>query len=305
MWFFKQKTFEDFFEKVPTEQKEQLLAFREKAAYKTICVNQTVWRYRKIGSGERTIILLPGGFTLADIWMKTAESFAPNATLIMPDAYARQEIYDIDQVCDTLLAMMDAEGVKKAIFIGVAAGGELAQAFLHKHPERVSHLVISHCDILGDTEAIHDLRTRNTLNFYNRTSEGMIRSFMLRPLEKDLPMDSDWRDFTIAYYRDSIKGLKKKMVLGYVKNSHAMKKKFEFMAARIRAWQGEMLFLASEDDNITLKSIPALKKMYPNAKVHRFAQGQNHVHLLYPQQVNQVIQDFLESAEKKESLNQV
>jgi pimeloyl-ACP methyl ester carboxylesterase len=298
MLFSKPKTFDQYFEKVPVEQKEQLLDFRERAAYVTIQSNQKTWQYRKIGSGDQAMVLLPGGFTLADIWMKTAEAFADTHRLLMPDAYARQEIYAVDQVCEAILAMMDAEAVTQAIFIGVAAGGELAQYFLHKHPERMSHLIISHCDTLGDIEAIHDLRTRNTLNFYNRTTEGMIRTFMLSPLEKNLPTDSDWRDFALAYYRESIQGLKKKMVQGYVKNSHAMKKNFEFMAARIRTWQGQLLYLASEDDNITLKSIAPLKKFYPAAKVHRFDQGQNHVHILYPDLVNQVIRDFLADTEK-------
>jgi pimeloyl-ACP methyl ester carboxylesterase len=300
MIFSKPKTFDELFSAVPAEQKQQLLDFREQAAYKTIQVNGKPWRYRTFGSGEQAMVLLPGAFTLADIWMHTAQAFAQSYRLIIPDAYARQECYEAEKVCEVIRAMMDEEQAKKAVFIGLAAGGDMAQYFLHQSPEKVSHLVLSHCDILGDRPSVDEIRTRSTIRFYERSPESMIHSMMLRQLEKNLPTGSDWQQYTLAYYRDSIRGLKKKMVIEYVKQSHTMKKTFEYMAARIRFWEGRLLFLASEDDTLTLENITPLMKMYPTAKVHRFAEGQNHVHLLYPQQVNDVIRIFLENAEPKQ-----
>ena len=299
MLFFKPKTFDDFFEKVPAEQKQQLVDFRAQAAYKTIRVNDFNWRYRSYGSGEKELVLLPGGFTLADIWMNTARAFSSEYRILMPDAYARQECYQAEQVDQAILAMLDEEQLHQAVFYGVAAGGEMAQYFLHRHPERVSHLILSHCDVLGDPTLVDEARIRRTLRFYNQNPERSIRSLMLRQLEKNLPREGDWYQYTLAYYRDSIQGLQKKMVIEYIKQSHTMKKEFEFMVARLRNWNGRVLFLASEDDTPTLASLTPLKKFYPAAKIHRFAEGQNHVHLLFPQQVNTVIKDFLEIADRE------
>lgn len=299
MLFSKTKTFDELFADVPVEQKQQLLDFRDQAAYKTIPVENFNWRYRVYGSGDKVMVLLPGGFTLSDIWMNTALTFSEEYRLLMPDAYARQECYQADLVSKAIFAMLKEESVPHAVFYGLAAGGDMAQYFLHQHPERVSHLILSHCDILGDSTAADGARMRRTLRFYRQSPERSIRNMLLRQLEKNLPAESDWLQYTLAYYRDSIQGLQKKMVVEYVKQSYAMKEQFEFMAARIRTWEGKILYLATEDDNLTLGNLTPLKKFYPAAKIHRFAEGQNHVHLLYPQQVNTVIKDFLEIADQQ------
>ena len=300
MLFAKEKTFEQIYSTVPEEQKEMLLQFREKAFYRQIKLDDYIWQYRVIGKGSRVMIFLPGSFTLADMWMQVALGFEQNFRIVIPDAYARQELFDIEKVCQAIINMMDTEQVKQAVFIGLGAGADLAQYFLHQHPQRVEQLVLSHCEILGDDTSKDDIRQQRTLKFYKRTGEKAIRRMMLRQLERGLPKDSEWREFTIAYYRESIQELKKDMVLSYVKNSYAMKKDFEFSVSRIHNWQGNMLYLASEDDNITVGSITPLKKFYPKAKVHRFASGKNHVHLLFADQVVKAITHFLDSVQLKE-----
>ena len=300
MFFAKEKTFEQIFSTVPDEQKEMLLQFREKASYRQVKLDDHIWQYRVFGTGSQTMILLPGSFTLADMWMQIALGFEQDFRILMPDAYARQDLFDIDKVCQAILDMMDAEQVKQAVFVGLGAGADLAQYFLHQHPQRLQQLILSHCEVLGDGTSKDDVRQQRTISFYKRTSEKAIRRMMLRQLESGLPKDSDWRAFTIAYYRESIQELKKDMVLSYVKNSYAMKKDFEFSVSRIHNWQGNMLYLASEDDNITLGSITPLKRFYPKAKVHRFPNGKNHVHLLFADQVVKAISDFLESVQSKE-----
>ena len=300
MLFAKEKTFEQIFSSVPAEQKEMLLQFREKAAYQQIKHDDHVWQYRVIGNGPKTMILLPGSFTLADMWMQIALFFEPHYRILIPDAYARQELFDIENVCRAMIGMMDTEQVKQAVFIGLGAGADLAQYFLHYHPQRVEQLILSHCEVLGDGTSKDDVRQQRTLKFYQRTNEKAIRRMMLRQLEKGLPKNSEWREFTIAYYRESIQGLKKDMVLSYVKNSYAMKKDFEFSVSRIHNWHGNMLYLASEDDNITLGSITPLKRFYPKAKVYRFDEGKNHVHLLFANQVAKAISEFLDSVQSEE-----
>ena len=295
MLFGKEKSFEQIYAGVPKEQIDKLIAFREKAAYQQIQFGESLWQYRILGSGTQTMIFLPGSFTLADLWMQVAPAFEAGYRILIPDAYARQGLFEITKVCEAILAMMDAEGVKEAVFVGLGAGGDLAQYFLHQYPQRVKHLILSHCEILGDATSKDAVRQQRTLGFYKRTAERTIHKMMLRQLETKLPKDSHWRNFTIAYYRESIQGLKKNMVLEYVKQSYAMKKDFEFSGSRIQHWLGKILYLASEDDNITLGSITPLKKYYAKAKVHRFASGQNHVHMLYAEQVIQVMNEFLQN----------
>ena len=300
MLFAKEKSFDQIYSNVPEEQKEMLLQFRENAAYHQITLDDQIWQYRVIGHGSQIMILLPGSFTLADMWMQIALGFEQNYRILIPDAYARQRWFDIEKVCQAIISMMDAQQAKQAIFIGLGAGADLAQYFLHQHPQRVAQLILSHCEVLGDSSSRDDTRQQRTLGFYKRTGEKSIRKMMLRQLENGLPIDSKWRTFTAAYYRESIQGLKKDMVLAYIKNSYAMKKNFEFSVSRIHNWQGNILYLASDDDNITVESITPLKKLYPKTKVHRFPSGKNHVHLLFADQVVKVIAAFLDGVQSKE-----
>lgn len=301
MLFSKGKTFEKLYASVPQEQIDMLLGFREKAAIHQIRFGERIWQYRVIGKGTRIMILLPGSFTLADIWMQVALGFENDYRILIPDAYARQELFEVEEVCNAILAMMDAEQVKQAVFVGLGAGGDLAQLLLHQHPQRIQHLVLSHCDILGDATSKDDVQQQRTVGFYKHTTERAIRKMMLRQLESSLPKDSDWYAFTLAYYRESIQGLKRNMVLSYVKNSYAMKKDFEFNISRIHNWQGNMLYLASDDDNITLGSITPLKKFYPRAMTHRFETGKNHVHLLFADQYIEAMKEFLNGVQLTET----
>jgi hypothetical protein len=62
-----------------------------------------------------------------------------------------------------------------------------------------------------------------------------------------------------------------------------------------------MLYLASDDDNITLGSITSLKKFYPKETAHRFESGKNHVHLLFADQYIEAIKEFLNGVQLTET----
>jgi len=82
------------------------------------------------------------------MWFNQILTLEEDYGIITPDAYTLPDVVDLDMVCDLLVRSLDAEGIERATVVGISAGGGVAQGLLQRHPERVEHVVLSHCDVL-------------------------------------------------------------------------------------------------------------------------------------------------------------
>ncbi len=104
--------------------------------------------------GEGPAVLLTHGFGLtARMWAGQVEALAPSHRLILwdlrghgrSDSPEDEELYDPEACVADMLALLDAEGVERAVVGGLSLGGYLSLAFHLRHPERVRALMLFDC----------------------------------------------------------------------------------------------------------------------------------------------------------------
>ena len=104
--------------------------------------------------GEGPAVLLSHGFGLtARMWAGQVEALASANRLILWDlrGHGRSDspedpgLYDPEACVADMAALLDAEGIERAVVGGLSLGGYLSLAFHLRHPERVRALMLFDC----------------------------------------------------------------------------------------------------------------------------------------------------------------
>ncbi|THB72550.1 MAG: alpha/beta hydrolase [Gammaproteobacteria bacterium] len=105
--------------------------------------------YTVHGNNNKAIIMISGLATTSDIWFNQIAEFAKEYKVITIDnrgsgqSAKPDEPYTMDIFADDISAVMSAEDIAKAIFVGSSMGGMIIQHFFHKYPEKVDALVLT------------------------------------------------------------------------------------------------------------------------------------------------------------------
>ena len=117
---------------------------------RTIFVGDQEFLVRETGPEEGEPILLIhglGGSSLSE-WYLIAPKLATERRVIMIDhrghglSASAGVRFDIEDVADDVAGVLDELGVGYAAVVGYSMGGTIAQALAHRHPGRVSKLVL-------------------------------------------------------------------------------------------------------------------------------------------------------------------
>jgi pimeloyl-ACP methyl ester carboxylesterase len=117
---------------------EQMNHFSERFG-KQIVVNNTTWRYYRLGSSA-PIFWLPGGLRRAAFGFAFLESLAAHHTVIAPDY---PPVQTNDEYITAFDAILQAEGVDCFSLGGQSYGGGLAQVYLTHKVKSVERLILS------------------------------------------------------------------------------------------------------------------------------------------------------------------
>ncbi len=110
---------------------------------------------REAGAG-RPVVLLHAFPLSSAMWLEQRNALGDRCRVITPDlrGFGGSPLGDdepsLDAVADDVAAMLDGLDLERVVLGGLSMGGYAAMAFLRRHPERVSALV------LADTKATAD-----------------------------------------------------------------------------------------------------------------------------------------------------
>jgi pimeloyl-ACP methyl ester carboxylesterase len=286
--------FDRIYARVPLEQKQRLWHFRTDHPYKEIDVDGAPWRYIACGTGDRTLLFLPGGFLKADMWFFPISALEDTHRIIAPDAYALQGILAMDRVRGAICQMLDREGVEKVTVIGISAGGGVAQLLLQEYPERVERAVLSHTGVAeGNADA--ERRTERLLRLVRLMPLAVIRWVLKKATARTIPASSNWVAFHNAYMREAAAHIDKAMVVGFFQSSLETRRGFAFSTGVGRPWDGQVLLLSSADDEHSIASLTKHKTRYPTATTHVFEEGGHHTFMFFPESYTRTLRRFLQS----------
>ncbi len=125
----------------------------------------TSLQYRKTGSGP-AIVLLHGFPVSSLLWSRVWDKIGEHNTVIAPDlpgsgGSAGIPNLSMELMADTLKAILDAEGIGKAIVAGHSMGGYVATAFAAKYPDMVSGIAMVHSIASDDIEEKKETRRKS------------------------------------------------------------------------------------------------------------------------------------------------
>lgn len=270
---------------VPTHQMTLLRDFRAAHPYRHLDFEDWSWQYIRAGRGERALLLLPGAFVGAEMWLHLITSLEDRYRILAPDMPSKS--LTLAEMNAVFIKLLDSEGVNKVIVIGYSAGGGLAQAFTQSHPERVDALILSHCTPLSSNTA-H--RVERLIRVVKLLPVSVIRA-IFRRRSKDYPSTSEWTDFTRAFFAERIGTLDKADLVQFFESGMETARTFQFDS---QSWRGKTLLLSSKDDATTFKRLNKMQARYPATQMHIFEQGGHHTLLLFPETYNSTLTNFLD-----------
>jgi aminoacrylate hydrolase len=290
--------FDEIYAQVPVEQKQILEEFRASHPYKDLDVAGTRWHYIACGQGDKALLFIPGGFLAADMWFHSILALEKEYRIVVPDSYTLQGTFSMDGVCSALVRILNAEGIEKATIIGLSAGGGVAQYLLQEHPERVEHGVFSHCGIIErDAEAKKPLKRLLTLA--RLLPLWVIRRIVLNQTTGNIPPTSTWVEFHNAYFREAGARFTKEMFLRFLQSSIQVRQHFVFKSDAVESWPGQVLLLASKDDEMAIRSLEKSQARYPKARIHVFDKGGHHTFMFFPRTYTAALSSFLEEVKSQ------
>lgn len=153
--------------------------------------------------------------------------------------------------------------------MGFGPCGLIAQYFLQKYPDKVKHVVLAYSVALGagsERTLFKGIRLLRVVPF------PLIRA-MLKWRIPSSYNDSEWLEFTKAYFEELIATVDKHALLTHWQALKEASRGFTFEPEALGSWSGEMLLLSSLDDKESVGKIEELKARYPRARIHFFSLG--------------------------------
>lgn len=247
------------------------------------------WRYISTGHRNRTLLLLPGAIVGAEMWLHLIMSLQDRYRILALDNPPKA--MTIAEMNAALVKLLDNENIERMTLLGYSAGGGLAQAFMQSHSERVEDLILSHCTPLG-SDVAH--RLDRMAGIMRLLPLPFIRA-LFKKRSSRYPSNSEWADFTRAFFAERIATLKKEDLLQFVQSGVEAARAFQFDPQALQNWTGRILLMSSKDDATTFPRLDELQARYPSARTHIFEQGGHHTVLLFPEVYNPIVANFLEA----------
>lgn len=103
--------------------------------------------FNKIGSGDKTILILHGMYGSGDNWLSIAKSFADKYSVFLPDMRNHGKsphsiIHNYHAMTEDVLELINDNDIAQTHIIGHSMGGKTAMFFTAKYPELVDKLIV-------------------------------------------------------------------------------------------------------------------------------------------------------------------
>jgi len=293
----KSATFDQIYDKVPTEQVARLKEFRLTHPYKQLIVGDTRWEYISCGRGEQTLLLLPGALSVGESTFPLISAFENDYRVIAP-SYALS--LTMSALCAGLAHILETEALNQAHVMGGSYGGLVAQYFVRQYPHQTRSLILSHTFVLSPTLA-KPLWIAGKLfpMFPQKLFASLLRIRLNKMLVSTLrtakhPEAEFWR----AYLEEAIASeLLKEVFIHQNKSLLDLACQPGFTPDDLMAWPGKVLIIESDDDPaITSRDRACLRSTYPNSQVHTFRDAGHASSILKRAEVASIVRSFIHNA---------
>lgn len=123
--------------------------------------------WESVGSGS-PLMMVAGLGGVATYWAPQAKTFSQDYQVILHDQRgtgrsSQIPVKSVEQMAEDAIAVMDAAGVERTLYLGHSTGGAIGVAMALKYPERIAGLIINASTTHGDAYRHKLLGLRKTL----------------------------------------------------------------------------------------------------------------------------------------------
>lgn len=283
-------SFDALFAETPPSQARALQRFWLDHSHQERVIGNVRWRYLRVGQGRRVIVLLPHALAPADQWFHLAGELAHYYRCLIPDGYALQRVFDVTQICETLVRMVEVEGAFSVAVIAHGSGGSVAQFLLQRYPHRVQHLVLSNSVALERSAPMPLSRWRWLLDW---APWGWLQPRLSNALDPEMTTGGRWSAFARAYLQLITQGLSRDTVQQFMRAEQMMRLQFEGRPTLEAGWPGRMMAVASSDDPLSYDSLELFRARYPRCEIAAWDSGGHLAPLQYPEHLAEQVLRFL------------
>jgi pimeloyl-ACP methyl ester carboxylesterase len=253
-----------YYAQVPINALRRLKEFRERYPYQDVELEGTHWRYIDTGSGERDLLVLAGGTTVAEISFNTLEHLAQHYRVIAPDY---PPIDTIAELFKATIGLVDHLDVGRFALLGGSYGGWMAQSFVRTYPERIDKVVLS---AIGPPNPKNSRQLARMMWMFRLAPWGLVRALMNRSFNRLVgawEVTPEQQLMMAQLQAIMFTRVSKVDILAALKRLIDQTDNYQFHVDDLADWSGQMLILmGSEDPATTPEKREAMTTLYPMAQ---------------------------------------
>jgi maspardin len=280
------------YQAVPREQWERLQTFRRHHPRTEITLAGATWSYLLGGgdAGSKTLLILPGGERKGDLAFPLMEHFESRYRCLYP---AYPPCKTMASLVAGLVALLDRLAIERVDVFAASFGGDVGQCLVRAHPERVSSLILLNT-------GIPDVRlgkaTQRGRALVALLPLPLLRVLIERLLHKLLSVQPAEASLWQAVLHELLGTLTRADLISSFENTIDYRLHYHFTPEDLADWPGKVLLLQSDDDPATTPAMRmALRRLYPQARVHTFHGAGHTPFLSQPAEFYPLVSAFLET----------
>lgn len=260
---------------------------------KALEVDGVTWRYTAVGQGPEGLMLFPGAVGRGDVFFALIPPLAGRYRLIMITVPL---VSDLEQLVHGLEVILEAEAIDRVAMIGSSFGGMLVQAFLFRHRERTTRVVLSGTAPPRLGRAEENERWHWVYRIIPMPLMRSLLRLLLRSMFKKVTVEPDfWR----RYYFQAIGDFTRADLECRYQLALEFDRSYPEAPPDLSAWQGEMLVVqGSQDRMIKQEFRDLMKSTYPQARYHAIENAGHGAYLERPEEWLEAVTSFLIDAQE-------
>lgn len=245
-------------------------------------------KYFSAGNGTDGMLVLPGSLGSCELMATLLAQAFPGRRILVPE-YPRANT--VEECLCSIDQILQKEEVRNLAVYGASFGGLIAQCWVRRRPDLVTHLILSGAGFPKPSRARANQRLVRILPMIpERLIQALLNISLHFMLRKASSQGKVWR----KEYDKLISRVRRPDIESRYRIAIDFDQNYRFTDSDLHQWPGKTLILEGSADKVAGKKIrEGLRKLYPQAKIHTFNQAGHSVMLTHTNEWLKIISEFV------------
>lgn len=253
---------------------------------KTISIQDKTWRYRIAGTGEQTVVVLPGALGAGNLFTQHIAELLPSFHIVTPEYLPGNSVAEF---LDAFDAILKTENIRDTIVYGGSFGGLLAQCWVRRNPRSIRALILSGAVAPDAKRILKYRRMLKILPFLPMPLVRFLTKIAAMKMTKTISINKElWRtelqNLGAKIQREDLAS-RYNTAMDYDQNFHFMPNDLPAMPI--------LLLEGSEDRVVKKDARDQMKLLYPHAEAITVEGAGHSLLLTHPQQWQNAVAKFI------------